>query len=46
MGQLFTITKWGKIITKWDSPKITKWDKKTTKWGRYYKTGQKLQSGA
>ena len=25
MGQLFPITKWGKIITKWGSSKITKW---------------------
>ena len=33
MGQLFPITKWGKIITKWGSSKITKWGKKITKWG-------------
>ena len=45
MGQLFPITKWGKIITKWGSSKITKWGKKITsgagitKWGKITKWG-------
>ena len=39
VGQLFPITKWGKIITKWGSSKITKWGKKNTKWGKIAKMG-------
>ena len=53
VGQLFPITKWSKIITKWGSSEITKWSKKITKGSRYYKVGEKnhkvgqvLQSGA
>ena len=40
VGQLFPITKLGKIITEWGSSKITKWGKKLqsgvgiTKWGK------------
>ena len=44
-GQLFPITKWGKIITKWGSSKLQSGAKKSqsgagiTKWGKITKWG-------